>query len=274
MYSILYLLKAFVARKKCFLRQISCSVFRTCQTFVRLTYTGEQLRDLRPNRCFPNQSFIAKVRSSSVSRFIGKRGVRGGKKVKERLINAQQNISTIISDRDEQNYANLQHKPNALTRNSENLLRIKRKDEHSIAFNNTEFVPGLLLSNVMSLAPKIDELQASLSSGFKSVDIVCITETWLNDRISDSIVNLPGFSIIRRDRLENIHGGVCAYIKDGIKFKRLSELESVDQEVLWIEIIPTRLPRKINKIICGVLYHPPSANDESMRSYLFTSLQK
>ena len=88
----------------------------------------------------------------------------------------------------------------------------------------------------MSLAPKIDELQASLSSCFTSTDIICVTETWLNDRISDSIVNLPGFSIIRKDRLEYSHGGVCAYIKDGIEFKRLTEIESADHEVLWVEI--------------------------------------
>ena len=66
----------------------------------------------------------------------------------------------------------------------------------------------------MSLAQKIDELQAALSSCFSSAGIICTTEAWLKDRISDSIVNLPGFSIIRKDRLENSHGGVCAYIKD------------------------------------------------------------
>ena len=36
---------------------------------------------------------------------------------------------------------------------------------------------------------------------------------------------------------------------------------------------PKRLPREINKFICGVLYHPPSANDESIKEYLFGNLQ-
>jgi hypothetical protein len=221
-----------------------------------------------------NQSLINNVRSSSVLRFIRKRESRGGKKVKEKLKNDRYGISTIISDRDEQNYANPQHKHHVPTRNSTNLLRLKHKDESTFAANDTEFVPGLILSNVMSLVPKIDELQASLSSCFTSTDTICITETWSNDRISDSIVNLPGFSIIRKDRLEYSHGGVCAYIKDGIEFKRLTEIESADHEVLWVEIKPKRLPRKINKLVCGVLYHPPSANDERMKSYLFSGLQK
>ena len=55
--------------------------------------------------------------------------------------------------------------------------------------------------------------------------------------------------------------------------KRLTEIESADHEVLWVEIKPKRLPRKINKLIC-VLYHPPSANNERMKCYLFSSLQK
>ena len=126
----------------------------------------------------------------------------------------------------------------------------------------------------MSLAPKIDGLQASLSSCFGNTDIICITETWLSDRISDSAVNLPGFSITRRDRSESGHGGVCAYIKEEVEFSRLTELESVDYEILWVEMKPKRLPRKIKKLIFGVLYRPPSANDESIKEYLFGNLQK
>ena len=116
-----------------FLRRISGSVYRIGQTFGRLKYTGEQLRNLRLTRCLPNQSLINNVRSSSVLRFIGKRGSRGGKKVKEKLKNDRYKIPTIISDRDEQNYANPQHKHHVLIQSSANLLRLKRKDESSFA---------------------------------------------------------------------------------------------------------------------------------------------
>ena len=98
------------AREEMFLRRISCSVYCIGHTFGRLKYTGEQLRNLRPNRCLPNQSLINNARSSLVLRFIGKRGSRGGKKVKEKLKNDRYKIPTIISNHDEQNYANPQHK--------------------------------------------------------------------------------------------------------------------------------------------------------------------
>ena len=126
----------------------------------------------------------------------------------------------------------------------------------------------------MPLAPKMDELQAPLSSCFSSAGIICIIETWLKDRILDSIVNLTGFFIIQKDRHKNSHGGVCPYINDGIEFKWLTEIESDHHEVLWVEIKPKRLPRKINKLICRVLYRPPLSNDKHMKCYLFSSLQK
>ena len=197
-----------------FLQRLLCNTYRIDGEIGRLKYTGQPLRSLRFNRCFPNQTMLNNIRSSSVSRFISKQGSRSGNKVKEKLKKDQYKISTIISNRDEQNYANLQQNQSVFTRNSANLLILKRNDDKTATLGDTEFVPGLILSNVMSLAPKIDELQASLSSCFGNTDVICITETWLSDRILDGAVNLPGPSITRRDRSESSHGGVCDYIKE------------------------------------------------------------
>ena len=37
------------------------------------------------------------------------------------------------------------------------------------------------------------------------------TETWLHETISDSQVNIPGYSFIARNRCVDIHGGVGLY---------------------------------------------------------------
>jgi hypothetical protein len=50
---------------------------------------------------------------------------------------------------------------------------------------NRHFVPSILLSNVMSLVPKVDEL--SLVVGNHNPDIICITETWLKKQIPDDV---------------------------------------------------------------------------------------
>jgi hypothetical protein len=64
-----------------------------------------------------------------------------------------------------------------------------------------------MLSNIMSLAPKIEELHAYIANA--SVDILCIVETWLQNHIDDNIVSLLGFNLIRRDRRERTHSRRC-----------------------------------------------------------------
>ena len=76
----------------------------------------------------------------------------------------------------------------------------------------TMYVPKLMLANVMSLVPKMDEVREFLQRN--KICLAFITETWLKESIPESVVNIPGFTIIRRDRVVNNHGGVCVYIKD------------------------------------------------------------
>ncbi|XP_048587796.1 uncharacterized protein LOC5511459 [Nematostella vectensis] len=123
----------------------------------------------------------------------------------------------------------------------------------------------------MSLAPKIDEVKEFVLR--KEADLVFITETWLKESVSDGVINIPDFSVVRRDRVEQMHGGVCAYIKDGCRFQHLKELNCCeDHESLWLHLRPNRLPRGFHCIIAAAIYHPPSADDQSLREHLFQSL--
>ena len=105
------------------------------------------------------------------------------------------------------------------------------------------------------------------------VCLAFITETWLKESIPESVVNIPGFTIIRRDRVVNNHSGVCVYIKDcDFKYKVLQELTCCqDHEIVWLHLRPTRLPRGFSCLIVGVVYHPPGAEDNSIRDHLFQS---
>ena len=131
-----------------------------------------------------------------------------------------------------------------------------------------------MVTNVRSLVPKIDEIREFMSRN--EINLSFITETWLNDTITDSVVNIPGFTIIRKDRFVNNHGGICIYIKEGdTKFKSCSEISCCSEhEILWLHIKPKRLPHEFSSIIAAVLYHPPSADDTSMLNHLFHSLSK
>ena len=89
--------------------------------------------------------------------------------------------------------------------NNSNVDRLPRKTVY--------FVPKLMVANTMSLAPKILEVQEFVLRN--NVSLAFITETWLKSTIVDSIVDIPGYNVIRRGRSSEDHGGVCLYIKEG-----------------------------------------------------------
>ena len=65
-----------------------------------------------------------------------------------------------------------------------------------------QFLPSVLLSNVMSLAPKIDEIQYCVMHA--NFGLVCLTETWLKDCSHDQVLSISGFNIVRLDRKSQI----------------------------------------------------------------------
>ena len=122
----------------------------------------------------------------------------------------------------------------------------------------------------MSLSPKIDELQEVAKQ--IDVDLICITETWLQSHIHDNVVEIYGYNIVRRDRYQGGHGGVCIYVKNAIKYELLSAFANNNHEVIWLKLKPVRLPRGIPCIIICNLYHPPKGNDQDLINYLYESL--
>ena len=94
------------------------------------------------------------------------------------------------------------------------------------------FVPSIILANVMSLSPKIDEIRLYVQDHVP--DIMCFTETWLKDTVENSVIHIRNYTLVRKDRIYAQHGGVCLYIKDTIPFTVLREYErDTSIEVLW-----------------------------------------
>ena len=135
-----------------------------------------------------------------------------------------QNISTIYGMGRSKNQCPWRSK-STRTRNFSNLVKIPITRTLS---QRTEFVPKMMLTNVMSLVPKIDELR--ILTHQHSFDVVFITESWLRESVCDNHVTLFDYHLVRRDRTFSIHGGVCKYIKNSITFKRLPEIEHLDFE--------------------------------------------
>ena len=88
--------------------------------------------------------------------------------------------------------------------------------------SNKEFGPSIALANMMSLAPKIDELRCFVNN--TKPDLISLTETWINDSVSEHHLKIPGFNLLLKNRTSGPHGGVGLYIKNSVMFKALTDL--------------------------------------------------
>ncbi|KAK7151638.1 hypothetical protein R3I94_008091 [Phoxinus phoxinus] len=128
-------------------------------------------------------------------------------------------------------------------------------------------MPGFLLSNVRSLRYKCDELYSIAVNNNSAV--IAVSETWLNADIPDSTVNLPGYSMHRRDR-EGSGGGVALYVDENLTQIRLTHLEEDKFEALWVRLRPSRLPRGLSCVIAAVLYFPPHSSATAQPDLIIT----
>lgn len=81
--------------------------------------------------------------------------------------------------------------------------------------------PSILLFNSRSLFNKLDDLKIRVISC--QPDIICITETWLDESVNDNAILLPGYSLIRQDR-DSRGGGVLLYHKSALSVSVLSNV--------------------------------------------------
>ena len=110
--------------------------------------------------------------------------------------------------------------------------------------------------NIQSVRFKVDNLKILLVQNH--IDILCITESWLDCNIGNNEIQIDGYNICRLDRIHKGHGGILYYIKDGIVFKEKSDLQNTDVESLWIELnLPFSKP-----ILLGTVYRPPDSKAE------------
>ena len=66
-------------------------------------------------------------------------------------------------------------------------------------------------------------------------DIIGITESWTNDKISDAEIQLEGFEVFWQDRLGNKGGGVLLYIRDPLMASSI-KLENYFPEQVWCKL--------------------------------------
>ena len=112
----------------------------------------------------------------------------------------------------------------------------------------------LLILILIALDNKLDQLYTE----FSSYDIICVSETKLNQNILNQDLELHGFHLpIRKDREENNGGGLLIYIKRNVHFERRQDLESNEIENIWAEVTCHQ-----KKFLLGLFYRPPESPSE------------
>ena len=111
--------------------------------------------------------------------------------------------------------------------------------------------------NIRSLLPKIDELRLLISSVQSKIDLITLSETWLTDDVSDSEVNIEGYTFNRRDRgSKEKGGGLGIYVRNNLLVNRRFDLEQSNIESLWVEV---NFPHSVGFLI-GTFYQLPESS--------------
>ena len=107
--------------------------------------------------------------------------------------------------------------------------------------------------NIVSLPKKIDEIKFSMTN--KQIDLIASNETRLDANITNNMINLDGYDVIRKDRSRN-GGGVCIYLRSSINYIVRNDLVPSEIEAVCVEIIkPHSKP-----FLVTTVYRPPSAS--------------
>jgi hypothetical protein len=123
-------------------------------------------------------------------------------------------------------------------------------------------VQSLYLKSENYKRRKIDEIESSLIIDHK-IDIICLSETWLNDNIPDCLVDIKDYKIHRKDRVGHRACGAAIYITDAIPNRRANELEYAGIDLLWVEI-----HLNLKKILVGACYRPPGQTADEVSTFM------
>ena len=112
------------------------------------------------------------------------------------------------------------------------------------------------------LPKHLDEIRLLLHD--KKLDVLALNETRLDSSISDDLVSIEGYDILRSDRNRN-GGGVCIYVRCYINYKNRPDLIPKDLEAISLEIKQV----KSKSFIISSVYRPPNTTVE-----IFSKIEK
>ncbi len=133
---------------------------------------------------------------------------------------------------------------------------------------------GITIShiNIRSLNRKLEEIIRILDQS--DSEILCISESWLNQSVPDHMVGINGYNLIRSDRTREsgklTGGGLIIYYKKELNVTCLEELTicTPNIETLWVKLqLKQSRPQYI-----GLVYRPPDGDVDSATEILMNQI--
>ena len=156
---------------------------------------------------------------------------------------------------------------------SESLITNERRNKESTVYTNHKkhcynehntHVHCILL-NARSIVRKVDELKLLVHD--ENSDIIFIIESWTAEHIAEAEINIPGYDLIRKDRMNKRGGGCLIYAKEELKVTVIDLASVENTESAWCLVKTRDL-----ELVVGVCYLSPSAGqDEEIRLYNYIS---
>jgi exonuclease III len=110
--------------------------------------------------------------------------------------------------------------------------------------------------NIRSLRNTEHLIQVREFAKYENIDVLTISETWLNSTVTNKEINIDGYKLHRLDRLHKKGGGVCLYIRNDIKaniLKDISHISDCNFHQLWLQL----QYKKLKSLVVCVTYRPP-----------------
>ena len=119
--------------------------------------------------------------------------------------------------------------------------------------------------NVYHLVNKVPDVNVLLNNK-PSMHILGLSETRLNNNISDDMLFIPNYHIIRRDAVYHGETGLAVYIHNSVfqHINRRLDLESITVECIWLEIKYSSSP----PFLVGFLYRNPASTYDWLDNFV------
>ena len=118
---------------------------------------------------------------------------------------------------------------------------------------------GIGFLNIYHLHGKLHEIKLLLNRSKYTIHILGLSETRLNQNISNKDINISNYTIFRKDKTKHNEHGLITYVHSSISdnIKRRSDLEHKKIESLWLEI---SVDKSKPKLVC-FLYRRPDPSE-------------